>query len=41
MADDKISYVDMDYILKNTIAGKSLIENFKNEEKLKVNKFKI
>ena len=41
IADDKISYVDMDYILKNTIAGKSLIENFKNEEKLKVNKFKI
>ena len=41
MADDKISYVDMDYILKNTIAGKSLLENFKKEEKLKIDKFKI
>ena len=39
-ADDKISYVDMDYILMNTIAGKSLLENFKKEEKLKVEKFK-
>ena len=41
MADDKISYVDMDYILTNTIAGKSLLENFKKEEKLKIDKFKI
>ena len=40
-ADDKIYYVDIDYILKNTIAGKSLLENLKNEEKLKVDKFKI
>ena len=40
-ADDKISYVDMDYILMNTIAGKSLLENFKKQEKLKVDKFKI
>ena len=41
IADDKISYVDMDYILTNTIAGKSLLENFKKEEKLKIDKFKI
>jgi len=40
-ADDKISYVDIDYILTNTIAGKSLLENFKKEEKLKIDKFKI
>jgi Skp family chaperone for outer membrane proteins len=41
IADDKISYVDMDYILTNTIAGKLLLENFKKEEKLKIYKFKI
>ena len=40
-ANDKVSYVDMDYILTNTIAGKSLLENFKKVEKLKVDKFKI
>jgi Skp family chaperone for outer membrane proteins len=40
-ANDKVSYVDMDYILTNTIAGKSLLENLKKEEKLKVDKFKI
>ena len=34
-ANDKISYVDMDYIITNTIVGKSLLENFKKEEKLK------
>jgi Skp family chaperone for outer membrane proteins len=39
-ANDKISYVDMDYIITNTIVGKSLLENFKKEEKLKVEKFK-
>ena len=39
-ADDKISYVDIDYILTNTIAGKSLLENLNKEEKLKVEKFK-
>ena len=39
-ANDKISYVDMDYIITNTIVGKSLLENLKKEEKLKVEKFK-
>ena len=39
-ANDKISYVDIDYIITNTIVGKSLLENFKKEEKLKVEKFK-
>ena len=40
IANDKISYVDMDYIITNTIVGKSLLENIKKEEKLKVKKFK-
>ena len=40
-ANDKISYVNMDYLISNTIAGKSLLENLKKEEKLKVDKFKI
>jgi Skp family chaperone for outer membrane proteins len=41
MANDKVSYLDMDYLITNTIAGKLLLENFKKEEKLKVGKFKI
>ena len=40
-ANDKISYVNMNYLISNTIAGKSLLENLKKEEKLKVDKFKI
>ena len=40
-ANDKVSYVDMDFLITNTIAGKSLLENFKKEEKLKVDNFKI
>ena len=40
-ANDKISYVNMDYLITNTIAGKSLLENLKKEEKLKFDKFKI
>ena len=40
-ANDKVSYVDMDFLITNTIAGKSLLENFKKEEKSKVDKFKI
>ena len=40
-ANDKISYVNMDYLISNTIAGRSLLENLKKEEKLKVDKFKI
>jgi hypothetical protein len=31
----------MDFLITNTIAGKSLLENLKKEEKLKVDKFKI
>ena len=40
-AEDKVSYIDIDYILSNSLAGKSLLTNFKNEEKLKINKFKL
>ena len=40
-ANDKISYVNMDYLISNTIAGKLLLENLKKEEKIKVDKFKI
>ena len=40
-AKDKVSYIDIDYILSNTLAGKSLLTNFKNEEKLKIDKFKL
>ena len=40
-ADEKISYVDIDYILSNSLAGKSLLETLKNEEKLKIENFKV
>ena len=40
-ADDKVSYIDIDYILSNTIVGKSLLVAFKKEEELKISKFKI
>ena len=39
-AENKVSYIDIDYILANSIVGKSLLNTIKNEEKLKVNKFK-
>jgi outer membrane protein len=40
-AENKVSYIDIDYILSNSLAGKSLLTNFKNEEKLKIDKFKL
>ena len=40
-AEEKISYIDIDFILSNSLAGKSLLANFKNEEKLKIDKFKL
>ena len=39
-AFEKVSYIDIDYILANTLAGKSLLVKLKEEEELKVNKFK-
>jgi len=40
-AENKVSYIDIDYILTNTIAGKELLNSFKKEEESKINKFKI
>ena len=40
-AQVKVSYVDIDYILSNTLAGKSLLIKLKKEEELKINKFKL
>jgi len=37
---EKVSYIDIDYILSNTLAGKSLLIKLKKEEELKINKFK-
>jgi Skp family chaperone for outer membrane proteins len=39
-AEEKVSYIDIDYVLSNTIAGKELLKILKEEEKLKINKFK-
>ena len=40
-AEDKVAYLDIDFILANTIAGKLLLENLKKQEEIKINKFKI
>ena len=40
-AEDKVAYLDIDFILTNTIAGKLLLENLKKQEDIKINKFKI
>ena len=40
-AKDKVSYIDIDYILSNTLAGKSLLISLKKEEELKISKFKL
>jgi len=39
-AQEKVSYIDVDYILTSTIAGKSLLYKLKEEEDLKINIFK-
>ena len=38
-AQEKISYIDIDYILATSIAGKSLLNKLKEEEELKINIF--
>jgi Skp family chaperone for outer membrane proteins len=38
---EKVSYIDIDYILSNTLAGKSLVTALKKEEEIKINKFKL
>jgi outer membrane protein len=40
-AEDKVAYLDIDFILTNTIAGKLLLENLKKKEEIIINKFKI
>ena len=39
-AENKVAYLDIDFILANTLAGKLLLKNLKEEEEIKVNKFK-
>ena len=39
-AEDKVAYLDIDFILTNTLAGKMLLKKLKKEEAIKVNKFK-
>ena len=40
-ADEKVFYIDIDYLMTNTVAGKELLNKFKKEEELKINKFKL
>jgi Skp family chaperone for outer membrane proteins len=40
-AEDKISYIDIDYIITNTVAGKEILNLLKKEEESKINKFKL
>ena len=40
-AKDRVSYIDIDYIISNTSVGKSLLIAFKKEEELKLNKFRL
>ena len=39
-AEDKVSYIDIDNVLTNTLAGKKLLNTLKKEEELKIDKFK-
>jgi len=40
-AENRVSYIDIDFIITNTLAGKKLLASLKKEEELKVNKFKL
>ena len=39
-AEDKVAYLDIDYILTNTLAGKSLLKSLKQNEEIEIGKFK-
>ena len=39
-AKDKVAYIDIDYILNNTLVGKSTLSSLKNNEELKINEYK-
>ena len=36
-AEDKVAYIDIDYVLNNTLVGKSTLNSLKKEEELKIN----
>lgn len=40
-AEEKISYLDIDYVIANTLVGKSVLNSLKNEENLTIDKFKL
>ena len=39
-AQEKVSYIDIDYILASSVAGKSLLNKLKENEEIKINIFK-
>ena len=39
-ADDKVAFLDIDFILANTLAGKTLLNSLKKNEELKIREFK-
>ncbi len=39
-ANDKVAYLDIDFILTNTIAGKILLTNLQKQEEVKINQFR-
>ena len=39
-AENKVAYLDIDFILTNTVAGKSLLMNLQKKETIKINEFK-
>ena len=40
-AKDKVAYLDIDFILTNTVAGKILLTNLQKQEEVKINQFKV
>ena len=40
-AEEKVSYIDIDYIITNTLAGKEILNLLKKEEESKINEFKL
>tara|TARA_B100000401_G_C52703886_1_gene670461 strand:- start:325 stop:837 length:513 start_codon:yes stop_codon:yes gene_type:complete len=40
LAENKVVYLDLDFILSNTVVGKKLFSKLKNEEELKFKEFK-
>ena len=39
-AEDKVAYLDIDFIISNSIAGKSLLTNLKKKEQVKISEFR-